>query len=903
MALNIGNINFGVDASTAGLQKAIAQLDKFQKKTDQVARSQVQGAQRAATARARQESAIKKAFQATVQLQQQQRKAGAAPEQIARVSNAFRRLTKEMTSGKLSTVEYNRAVDAFTARMGRARRSLKDFTDQANKGKQGLAKYSVLFRDLESSAVLALGPLSGLGARIRSLSAIFSRSSLRLAALVTGIAVAVITLGKLAAAAVRAGAEMKGIQLRLEAATGSAALGAQEFGFVIRLAKSLGLEMAVLARSYARFTAASQGTSIEGRKTREIFEQVARASAALKLTGADVEGVMRAIEQIMSKGTVQAEELRGQLGDRLPGAFRIAAEAMGVTTRELNRMLKAGELISDGFLPRFAKRLDETVGANAEKNLTTLSGQMNNLSTNWTLFLDNMDRTFGLSTAAAFAVHVLSKRIESAAGIFGKTREEAEAFNKEWETMIEVMRQVENITPASKSFQDVANAIREASIEMAVAQDTLTGFRRGEGDIMAIQEALRLMVDTTALNNDEIEAMADRLSLLTGLNVPATARGIADGITAMTEATKKSNAEIKKIEQAPEVFAKIQEQMAGLRAQAEALSQGPAVAEIFEDIGQPVMEFERELAGANLTTERHAALLAEYEALLTTITTLEDAHAEALKAKADALRDAEQAQRRMERATTRAGNSIAELRAEVTALSLGADALEKFEKIDQPMIRFKQALMDAGVHGATLNALEAEYLDLLEQKFRLTDKWHRAGEQAAKAVTNGLEDIILKGGSVKDMLHDLSKELLRIALRALFLDNLQSSLSSFFGGGGFGGLVSVGAGAAVGVGTANTGGGDLTGLSGSFASGGSFKLGGSGGSDSVPFFGMGKAGETVTVSRPDQGAPGGANVTINQTNNFTGPLSDPAQLIPLLEENNRKLKGEIIDELDRGQYR
>jgi tape measure domain-containing protein len=33
-----------------------------------------------------------------------------------------------------------------------------------------------------------------------------------------------------------------------------------------------------------------------------------------------------ALNQMMSKGTIQAEELRGQLGEALPGAFGIMAK-------------------------------------------------------------------------------------------------------------------------------------------------------------------------------------------------------------------------------------------------------------------------------------------------------------------------------------------------------------------------------------------------------------------------------------------------------------------------------------------------------------------------------------------------------------------------------------------------
>lgn len=48
---------------------------------------------------------------------------------------------------------------------------------------------------------------------------------------------------------------------------------------------------------------------------------------------------------------------------------------------------------------------------------------------------------------------------------------------------------------------------------------------------------------------------------------------------------------------------------------------------------------------------------------------------------------------------------------------------------------------------------------------------------------------------------------------------------------------------------------------------------------------------------------GGAQVTIIQSNSFEGSGAlEPATLIPLLEENNRKLKSEFVDELRRGTF-
>jgi hypothetical protein len=57
---------------------------------------------------------------------------------------------------------------------------------------------------------------------------------------------------------------------------------------------------------------------------------------------------------MISKATVTSEELRRQMGDNLPGAFAMAAQAMGMTTEEFNNALKAGKIMSEDFLPKFS---------------------------------------------------------------------------------------------------------------------------------------------------------------------------------------------------------------------------------------------------------------------------------------------------------------------------------------------------------------------------------------------------------------------------------------------------------------------------------------------------------------------------------------------------------------------
>jgi tape measure domain-containing protein len=151
--------------------------------------------------------------------------------------------------------------------------------------------------------------------------------------------------------------------------------------FVREEAKRLGLEIEQATGSFTKIAAAAKGTIIEGQGVREVFSGVSEAARALGLNTEQTNGALKALEQIISKGKVQAEELRGQLGERIPGAFQIAARAMDMTTQELDKFMSDGKLAADVFIPRFAKQLREEFGGAAEdasKSFQAASARLRN---------------------------------------------------------------------------------------------------------------------------------------------------------------------------------------------------------------------------------------------------------------------------------------------------------------------------------------------------------------------------------------------------------------------------------------------------------------------------------------------------------------------------------------------
>jgi tape measure domain-containing protein len=178
-----------------------------------------------------------------------------------------------------------------------------------------------------------------------------------------------------------AGLAFDRMQNTLKAVAGSTEAGRAEFQFLRMEANRLGIDLKSAAESYGGLAAAAKGTSLEGQQAREIFVAVAEAMTALGRTSDQTQGALLSIQQMMSKGTVQAEELRGQLGERLPGAFQMAAKAMGVTTQQLDDMLKKGQVVAADFLPRFAQVLRSEWGQAATEAANNLQANFNRIST------------------------------------------------------------------------------------------------------------------------------------------------------------------------------------------------------------------------------------------------------------------------------------------------------------------------------------------------------------------------------------------------------------------------------------------------------------------------------------------------------------------------------------------
>ena len=175
--------------------------------------------------------------------------------------------------------------------------------------------------------------------------------------------------------------ETNRVTTALKNVSGSMSKFADNQRYLLDLAKKYGLEINALTGNYAKFTAAASISGMSMQEQRKIFESLSRATTAFGMSAEDSNGVFSALSQMMSKGKISSEELRLQMGERLPIALQAMAKAAGTSVAGLDKLLKEGKLLSADVLPRFADALNEMLPNVDTDNLETSLNRLKNAFT------------------------------------------------------------------------------------------------------------------------------------------------------------------------------------------------------------------------------------------------------------------------------------------------------------------------------------------------------------------------------------------------------------------------------------------------------------------------------------------------------------------------------------------
>ena len=153
---------------------------------------------------------------------------------------------------------------------------------------------------------------------------------------------------------------------------------ARSLKFLTELTDKYGTDLIGTTEAFAKFKAAATPAGIAMAEQERIFSNISKAMASFGISGGEAALTMMAITQMMSKGKISSEELRRQLGERMPVAMQAMANAAGVSMSQLDKLLKEGKLRSAEIIGKFSDELAKLSGDTSTNNLESSLGRLKN---------------------------------------------------------------------------------------------------------------------------------------------------------------------------------------------------------------------------------------------------------------------------------------------------------------------------------------------------------------------------------------------------------------------------------------------------------------------------------------------------------------------------------------------
>ncbi len=216
------------------------------------------------------------------------------------------------------------------------------------------------------------------------------------------------------------GAELSKLRIALRGVTQSEQEYAKALSVVNKATEDFAIPQSLVTKQFTKLQASVSGAGGNLGDTTKTFRGII---AAVRATGGslqDVDSALTATSQVFSKGKVSAEELRQQIGERLPGAFTLFAKSAGLSTKELDKALEGGKVTLQDFL-RFSEDLFERYGETAQIIASGPEGAGDRLK----VALEKLNEKVApeLARLGAQFQNFATEAAEAISGLFGKLDE------------------------------------------------------------------------------------------------------------------------------------------------------------------------------------------------------------------------------------------------------------------------------------------------------------------------------------------------------------------------------------------------------------------------------------------------------------------------------------------------
>ena len=157
-----------------------------------------------------------------------------------------------------------------------------------------------------------------------------------------------------------------------------------------QIAQQAGVGFQATAEGLRRLEAGAKGTTLSLADTRAVFRDITVGARAMGLSTGEVQHALVALEQMLTKGTLSAEELVRQLGNAIPGGLEKMARGLGITTVELRSMAEGGLIPATVGVTALAvemRKIGEAAGP--LEGFTAAFARLANLTDAWKTALGN----------------------------------------------------------------------------------------------------------------------------------------------------------------------------------------------------------------------------------------------------------------------------------------------------------------------------------------------------------------------------------------------------------------------------------------------------------------------------------------------------------------------------------
>ena len=187
---------------------------------------------------------------------------------------------------------------------------------------------------------------------------------------------------------------LQSFQNTLRAVTPSAQEFSTSSKFILSLVDQYNIPLQSARDGFAKLYASMKPAGFSGQEIRGLFEGVSMGAATFGMSADKVDRVMYAFAQMASKGQVMSEELKGQLGDVLPGALALFARAAKMSLTDFGKAMEDGAFKGKAMrqlLVNVGATMKEEFGKGAVGAALTFQGVMNRLQTTTVLFYETFE--------------------------------------------------------------------------------------------------------------------------------------------------------------------------------------------------------------------------------------------------------------------------------------------------------------------------------------------------------------------------------------------------------------------------------------------------------------------------------------------------------------------------------